>query len=306
MNKYQKQRALAARIRRAANGSHNMDRLNALADKVQELEESFERVVTGRPGKPRVELWEAIHEYVRACGGEPGDGLYGNIPAQNAVVEVERAVQAEVLGLHNRQLISAITRIKDVMVALDGVVVKPLLNELEFALRDIQEVTPVLEIVTPALSAVDTQKLERFFAEANAEDPGQNRVRILNTCGDPVPNVEAPTTQFEDAVAHVRVRPVEEPKAIRDRAFATPCSHCGAQPRYNGYADPNPGFYCNTKYDYRSEPDCWCPGCDAPVSAERWLELHGKAVVSAERLDQLAPDGSARDLFSHPGGGDDE
>lgn len=48
----------------------------------------------------RVELWNAIHEYVIACGGDPSKHVYGNARRMNAVVRVENAVmdRSEVTG----------------------------------------------------------------------------------------------------------------------------------------------------------------------------------------------------------------
>lgn len=36
----------------------------------------------------QVKLWDAINDYVVACGGDPGSHVYGNIPRMNAVAEV--------------------------------------------------------------------------------------------------------------------------------------------------------------------------------------------------------------------------
>lgn len=43
----------------------------------------------------RVALWDAIHDFVRACGGEP-TGTSNSRDRMDAVVAVERAVDAEV------------------------------------------------------------------------------------------------------------------------------------------------------------------------------------------------------------------
>lgn len=40
----------------------------------------------------RAQLWDAIHEYVVACGGTPGERTYGNTRRQIAVAEVEALV----------------------------------------------------------------------------------------------------------------------------------------------------------------------------------------------------------------------
>lgn len=40
----------------------------------------------------RVELWNAINAYVRACGGDPAKHVYGNAARMDAVVRVEKAV----------------------------------------------------------------------------------------------------------------------------------------------------------------------------------------------------------------------
>lgn len=42
--------------------------------------------------KIQVDLWDAINEYVVACGGRPDARVYGNSRRQLAVVEVERVV----------------------------------------------------------------------------------------------------------------------------------------------------------------------------------------------------------------------
>lgn len=48
----------------------------------------------------RVQLWDAIHAYVRACGGDPGAHVYGNTERQLAVVGVEDLVNAAVHNAH--------------------------------------------------------------------------------------------------------------------------------------------------------------------------------------------------------------
>ena len=40
----------------------------------------------------RVALWNAINDYVRACGGDPSKHVYGNTPRMDAVCRVENAV----------------------------------------------------------------------------------------------------------------------------------------------------------------------------------------------------------------------
>jgi len=37
----------------------------------------------------KIELWEAIHEYVVACGGDPTKHIYGNTNAMDAVIKIE-------------------------------------------------------------------------------------------------------------------------------------------------------------------------------------------------------------------------
>jgi len=38
-------------------------------------------------------LWDAIHRYVRSCGGDPGKPVYGNTPRQMAVTDIERLIE---------------------------------------------------------------------------------------------------------------------------------------------------------------------------------------------------------------------
>jgi hypothetical protein len=40
----------------------------------------------------RAQLWDAINDYVVACGGTPGAQMYGNTKRQAAVAEVESLV----------------------------------------------------------------------------------------------------------------------------------------------------------------------------------------------------------------------
>lgn len=40
----------------------------------------------------RVALWDAIHRYVIACGGDPSKHVYGNTPRMQAVCDVENTV----------------------------------------------------------------------------------------------------------------------------------------------------------------------------------------------------------------------
>lgn len=40
----------------------------------------------------KVPLWDAIHDYVIACGGDPSKHVYGNTTRQRAVVAVEAVV----------------------------------------------------------------------------------------------------------------------------------------------------------------------------------------------------------------------
>jgi hypothetical protein len=40
----------------------------------------------------RTELWDAINQYVVACGGDPSKHVYGNVPRMNAVEDVESIV----------------------------------------------------------------------------------------------------------------------------------------------------------------------------------------------------------------------
>jgi len=41
----------------------------------------------------KVELWNAIHEYVIACGGNPDDTRYARRRREDAVVAVESVVE---------------------------------------------------------------------------------------------------------------------------------------------------------------------------------------------------------------------
>ena len=40
----------------------------------------------------KIVLWEAINRYVETCGGDPSGRVYGAISRQEAVVNVERAI----------------------------------------------------------------------------------------------------------------------------------------------------------------------------------------------------------------------
>jgi hypothetical protein len=42
----------------------------------------------------KVPLWDAIDDYVRACGCDPNKHVYGNTTRQRAVVAVETVVRA--------------------------------------------------------------------------------------------------------------------------------------------------------------------------------------------------------------------
>lgn len=37
-------------------------------------------------------IWEAIHKYVRACGGNPDKRIIGNVPRMSAVAQVEASI----------------------------------------------------------------------------------------------------------------------------------------------------------------------------------------------------------------------
>lgn len=39
-------------------------------------------------------LWDAINQFATTCGGDPGSGVYGNLPRMRAVVAVERAARS--------------------------------------------------------------------------------------------------------------------------------------------------------------------------------------------------------------------
>jgi len=41
----------------------------------------------------RVKLWDAINEYVIACGGDPSSRVYGNTSRMNAVAKVESFIR---------------------------------------------------------------------------------------------------------------------------------------------------------------------------------------------------------------------
>jgi hypothetical protein len=43
-----------------------------------------------------VDLWDAIHRYVIACGGDPGKHVHGNVPRMDAVADVSKIVAREV------------------------------------------------------------------------------------------------------------------------------------------------------------------------------------------------------------------
>lgn len=43
-------------------------------------------------GLAHVTMWDAINEYVIACGGDPSKRAHGNIPRMNAVASVDRIV----------------------------------------------------------------------------------------------------------------------------------------------------------------------------------------------------------------------
>jgi len=40
-----------------------------------------------------IELWKYINEYVIACGGDPGAGVYGNVLRQKAVADIETLLE---------------------------------------------------------------------------------------------------------------------------------------------------------------------------------------------------------------------
>lgn len=40
----------------------------------------------------RAQLWDAINEYAEACGGTPGERIYGNTKRQRTVSEIEALV----------------------------------------------------------------------------------------------------------------------------------------------------------------------------------------------------------------------
>lgn len=43
----------------------------------------------------KLEMWSSIDSYTVACGGDPGDRVYGATKRQLAVVDVEQAVEGE-------------------------------------------------------------------------------------------------------------------------------------------------------------------------------------------------------------------
>ena len=45
--------------------------------------------------KRKIDLWDAIHRYVVACGGDPGRRSYGNAARMNAVSDVEKIAFGE-------------------------------------------------------------------------------------------------------------------------------------------------------------------------------------------------------------------
>lgn len=71
----------------------------------------------------KVPLWDAIDDYVRACGGDPSKHVYGNTTRQRAVVAVEavvsRAIDGEpnepcaITGCPNRSDYEAWARLRD-------------------------------------------------------------------------------------------------------------------------------------------------------------------------------------------------
>lgn len=52
---------------------------------------STDKNMTAKDKKP---LWDAINQYVKACGGDPSSKTcYGNLLRQQAVVDIEKIVQ---------------------------------------------------------------------------------------------------------------------------------------------------------------------------------------------------------------------
>lgn len=58
---------------------------------------ALERVEV-RADDPHVALWKAINDYARACGGDPGSYVHGNIRRQEAVAAIEAALRRERSG----------------------------------------------------------------------------------------------------------------------------------------------------------------------------------------------------------------
>jgi hypothetical protein len=63
-----------------------------LSARIAELEAELAAVAGHGSPAPSTELWDAIHAFTRACGGDPDTGGYGNLTRQRAVVAVESAV----------------------------------------------------------------------------------------------------------------------------------------------------------------------------------------------------------------------
>ena len=89
----------------------------------------------------RVELWDAINDYVKACGGDPGKHVYGNLTRMDAVAAVERAVVArftEIMALRDE-----VNRLRHVFRDLSEratVLLHGSLQDLEAGLRMMQSV----------------------------------------------------------------------------------------------------------------------------------------------------------------------
>lgn len=96
----------------------------------------------------RVKLWDAVNEYVIACGGDPGKHVYGNTPRAAAVVGVENAVRAAERTAYERS--AKLVR------RAHGVLAKDI--KAAGASRRVIGSKEVLELVTELATAVDSLK----------------------------------------------------------------------------------------------------------------------------------------------------
>lgn len=70
----------------------------ALVALYQALGEHLGRPTRRMTMEQNARLWAGVHDYVRACRGEPERYVYGNTPRQRAVVAVEDVLRELAVG----------------------------------------------------------------------------------------------------------------------------------------------------------------------------------------------------------------